>query len=199
MKKRQGRGRSGVAAVTQLRTQLNGGKSTPRSVDPPQVTLQPWYPLVVNIQQGSPGTAKSYNVSNLVDRLVAQLNLSVQSKPDINVRIKRVVIWNAAIPSDDDRPSVNLKMSSFIPVVADPVSPGPTADVDYPIFMSATDAGSLSRPAKAGITLPMLQAKQVLSNANQFTVFEAVGGGGKFATIHVHLEWCSSGVATPVT
>lgn len=80
------------AAVT--RAQLNGGKFSP-SVNPPDTTAQPWYPLVLS-WVSIPGNVLFKHLLENFKRQFDPLNtgLNPTSKFAIQIRFRKVSVWN---------------------------------------------------------------------------------------------------------
>jgi hypothetical protein len=137
-----------------------------------------------------------FSPEDICTYLVNQLGLSTQTLSRLNIRLKRVDLFCAPAGGATDRPSVSLVVSSTMPSIGDPATPG-NAEVWYSVLKTIQDNGNLSEVAKASFTWPGAMADLPLSAQSKFTVVSAVANL-PFASIRFHVDWNTTDVSPPV-
>jgi hypothetical protein len=168
------------------------------AVDPPQFSLRPWYHITLNFPIQNSGVEERYTPTAIAQGICTQLGLSIQNSTKLNMRFKSVELWSPAVGSDQDRPSANLLVSSLVPSIDALATPTAPVGVVYSTLVRLGDVGSLNAPAKCGYHWPLSQRSLAISGASTFTVCETSKSGGAFASLRIHLDWCSTDIADPI-
>lgn len=167
-------------------------------MDPPQLSLRPWYPLTLNIPIQNSGVEDRFTPAAIASAVCSQLGITTQNATKLNLRFKSVELWSPAVGSDQDRPSCNMNVSSLIPALDDLATPTSPVGVTYSTAVRLADVGTLSMPAKCGYVWPPSQRNIAISGAISFSVIETVKSGGAYATLRIHLDWCTTDIADPI-
>lgn len=195
----RGRGRRSAPTVrsqlAQLKRSLHGHSNKLTWMAPPQVTLRPWYPLVLQYVVPNAGTETFFTPSELCNTLAVQLGLPSQASSVLNVKVSRVDAYCLATGASTDRPAITMDVSSLSPSVGDPATPG-NAEVFYGILKKLSDQGNLSDCAKVSYTWPAHMADIPLSSQSVFSL-AAVAGNLANTSVRFHLLWSTSDIATP--
>jgi len=185
-----------TSQINALKRDMHGHSNQLRGVKTaPPVTLRPWYQLVVAHTLPDASVEYALSPQDICTYLLNQLGLATQDFSKINIKLKRVDLYGAPTGSSADRPSVSLVVSSTMPSVGDPTTPG-NAEVWYSVLKTIQDNGNLSEVAKASFTYPRAMADLPLSSQSRFTVVQA-SSNVAFASLRFHVEWCSTDVAPP--
>lgn len=182
--------------LSQLKRSLHGHANKLAWVSPPQITVRPWYPLVLDMVIPAANTDTYFTPNNLITALVNQLGLSAQDKTLITVKVNRVDAFTMATGGSTDRPAVSMDVSSVTPSIGDPQTPG-NARVYYGLLKKLTDQGNLSDAAKVSYTWPRNMADIPLASDAEFSLI-SVAGNQPNTSLRVHILWTSAALANPV-
>jgi len=181
--------------MNMLKRSLHGHKNNLRHMAPPQVTRRPWYPLVVDYTTPNAGVETFFTPSEICNILVSQLGLPSQASSIVNIKVQRVDCYSIPTGAATDRPFVSIDVSSVIPSVGDPSTPG-AAEVFYGILKKVTDQGNLSEAARVSYTWPAHMADIPLSSQSVFSLVASSGNQANTLT-RFHLLWSTTDSATP--
>lgn len=194
-RRRGAAGQNAQRQISLLKRQMHGHANNIRHVAPPQVTVRPWYPLVVDYVQPTAGVGVFFTPEEIINVLANQLGLAAQDKTKINIKLHRVDVYSMPTGSSTDRPAVTLDASSITPAIGDPATPG-SAEIFYGIMKKLTDQGNLSDAAKCSYTWPTHMADLPLSAQSIFTVVATSGNMANTLT-RFHVLWSTTDVAPP--
>jgi hypothetical protein len=151
---------------------------------------------VVDYTKPEAGVEVFFTPSELCNILVNQLGLPSQASSVINIKVQRVDCYTTPTGGATDRPFCSIDVSSVLPSIGDPASPG-NAEVFYGIMKKIADQGNLSDCAKVSYTWPAHMADIPLSSQAVFSLVASVGNQPNTLT-RFHLLWSSSDIATPL-
>jgi len=178
-----------------LKREMHGHENNIRHVAPPQHTIRPWYPLIVEYIEANAGVAVMFSPKDIISTLVVQLGLPTQATSCINIKLRRVDVYAMPTGAAKDRPGVYLDVSSIIPSIGDPTNPG-AAEVFYGILKKLTDQGNLGEAAKCSYTWPSHMADIPVSFNSVFQVVASSGNMPSTLT-RFHVLWSTTDVAPP--
>lgn len=200
---RRGRGRASAGSVQALRSQLNALKTSMhghpnklRHLAPPGFTKRPFNTMVVSHVIPEAGQEVFVGPVDVITFIKNQLGLADQTKSIMVFKLKRVDYYGTPVGSSTDRPSVTMVVSSLVPVVGDPATPG-NAIVSYGNLYTAVDQGNLQESARLSYTFPRSMSDMVLGNTADFN-FLSVASNVPNSELRFHVEWSTVGEATPV-
>jgi hypothetical protein len=150
---------------------------------------------VVNAVIPTAGVDTIYSPTDIINALTTQLGLNAQTKTQVNIKLQRVDVFGMATASSPDRPAVNADVSSIIPAIGDPSTPG-VAEVFYGVIKKLSDQGNLSECAKVSYTWPLHMADIPLNHNAVWTVVSAAGNVAN-VTLRFHVLWSTTDVAPP--
>lgn len=179
-----------------LKRSMHGHANKLSHVAPPQISRRPWYPLVLDYVTPTAGTETFFSPSEIITILVSQLGLPSQATANMNIRLNRVDVYGMAVAGSTDRPSVSMDVSSLVPSLGDPATPG-AAQIFYPILKKLADQGNLSESAKVSYTWPSHMADHPMSAQTEFTVVATSGNVANLLT-RFHLHWSNTDSAAPI-
>lgn len=181
--------------VNALKSSLHGHANKLRHMAPPGFNKRPFNNLVVSHVQQTPNVEEFYGPEDVVQFIKNQLGLQDQTKTKIVFKLKRIDFYAVPIGSSTDRPSITMNISSLIPTVGDPATPG-NAIVGYGNLYSKNDIGSLQDCAKLSYTFPRAMADIPMGQTADFN-FMTCSSNVANSEIRFHLEWSTISEATP--
>jgi len=179
-----------------LKRELHGHENKLNHLAPPSFSKRPFNNLVVSHVLVNAGIEDYIGPTDIITYLANQLGLQAQTKNQIVFKIRRIDFYAVPIGSSDDRPSINMEVSSLIPVLADPATPG-SAQVSYGNLFRKGDIGSLQDCAKLSYTFPKAMSDIPLASTADFN-FLTVSSNQRNSELRFHLSWSTIGEATPV-
>ena len=180
----------------QIRRELNGTPIKAGSNEPPVVNTRPYYPYVVSLDLASAGVETLISVKTLVSIIATNLGLSAQAQAIMTIKIKSVKGWAYQYGPMEDRVAINGELSSLIPNVSDfdtQASVNPV--INYPVLYKFLDFGTLNRPAHFGYMYPRQMQNMPLTSSANFNLL-SVATNSNSGTLHFHLEWSTTDIAT---
>eukprot|EP00088_Acartia_fossae_P050575 TRINITY_DN56684_c0_g1_i1.p1 TRINITY_DN56684_c0_g1~~TRINITY_DN56684_c0_g1_i1.p1 ORF type:complete len:204 (-),score=3.14 TRINITY_DN56684_c0_g1_i1:215-826(-) len=200
---RNNRRRGGANAAVQLerfKREVHGHKNRLRRLAPPMINHRPFNTLCVHFPMVASAVGQDFqvDVDVLTKRLLNQLGLATQDASVVVFKLQRLDAYATAMPDEtyNDRPSINVEISSLIPAVGDPTTPG-NAIVHYPVLKRLADQGNVSDSAKISYTWPIHMRDTPITNQSNFTIVQ-IGINVKTADAYFHVHWSTLDVNTPV-
>lgn len=186
------------AALGRYKREQHGHENILQAIDPPAVNKRPFNTIKLHFvkETDQVGIAFSFTVNDIVNLLLSQLGINTQASAIAVVKLQRVDAWGTSSAGDSLRPSVTADISSLVPQLGDPATPG-NAIVHYPVLKKLTDTGSVSRPARVSYTWPLSQREIPLSKNSNFTVV-TFASNVKETDVFFHVQWSTTDVAPPV-
>ncbi len=200
---RSGRGRASQyqsmnrmrAQMGALKSSLHGHANQLQHSAPPGYTRRPFNTLTVAHVVPDAGAEVFVGPVDIINYIKNQLGLSDQTKANIVFKLQRIDYFGTPVGSSTDRPSVTMNVSSLVPVVGDPATPG-NAVVSYGILYTAIDQGSLQDCAKLSYTFPRSMGDMVMGNTADFN-FLSVSSNVPNSELRFHVAWSTAGEAAP--
>jgi len=195
---RRGTQRMITSQMRNLRRELNGYAPRGGPNDPPVLNMRPYYSITVSFDMAEPGEETILDVARIIKGLGAQLGLAAQDNANLVVRLRKIQGWAYQYGATADRISINGEISSLVPNISD-IATQTTVNpsIAYPVIHKFKDYGSLNKPAHFAYVWPRSQQEIGLQQFTNFVV-ATLASNTKDSTIHVSLEWSTSGVAIAV-
>lgn len=195
----RGRGRNRAretrSIVNQLKSSLHGHDNKLRFTNPPCYSKRPFNTLTVSHVLPDAGTEYNIGTADVVNYIKNQLGLAEQTKSLIVFKLRRIDLFG--VPTGgDQRPAINMDVSSLVPTVGDPATPG-NAQVAYGNLFRKQDIGNLSDCAKLSYTFPMHMSDIPMSGVIPINILSA-SSNVAFAELRFHLSWSTIDVQVPV-
>jgi len=195
---RRGMQRMVSTQMRQLRRELNGYVPRGGPNDPPVLNLRPYYSLTISVDMAEPGNETILDISTIIKAVGVQLGLSPQDYSNLVVRLRKIQGWAYQYGATTDRISINGEVSSLVPNISDlatqtTVNPS----IAYPVLYKFKDYGSLNKPAHFAYVWPRSQQEIGLQSFSNFVV-ATLASNTKDSTVHVSLEWTTSGVSAAI-
>lgn len=201
--RRNGRGRARGAyarvhrEVTQLRREINGHRTGRHAINPPPVTLRPFYPLRISLDLPEAGVDYAFSLVEIRNRVADQLGLVAQDRDKITVKLQSVHGWAYMYGATTDRVAILGEVSALIPNISDSVNQATeNPSISYPVIYKFQDFGTLNRPAHFGYCWPAVMADTPINALSNFTVI-SVSANSNNATMHINLLWSTAELAAP--
>jgi len=199
--RRRGRARgaaNSLAALNRYKREQHGHENKLNMTDPSAVNKRPFNTIKLHFvkQTDEAGIAFSISVEDIIKVLLNQLGLQTQTATIACVKLQRVDAWATSAAGDTLRPACTAEISSLVPQVGDPATPG-NAIVSYPIIKSLTDTGSVSTPARVSYSWPLSQRDIPLNKNSNFTV-GTFSSNTKDSDVFFHVQWSTTDVADPL-
>jgi len=196
--RRSGRPRSSNVALNRYKSEQHGHENRLRMIDPTPVNKRPYNSIKLHFvkETDEVGVAFAISVEDIVKVLLNQLGLQAQTATLVTVKLQRVDAWSTSAAGDTLRPAVTAEVSSLVPQLGDPLSPG-NAIVHYPVIKSLTDTGSVSNPARVSYSWPLSQRDIPLNKNSNFTV-ATFSSNTRDSDIFFHVQWSTTDVADPI-
>lgn len=186
------------AALGRYKREQHGYENKLQAIDPPAVNKRPYNTVKLHFikETDQVGIAFSFTVNDIVNLLLSQLGLQTQTSAIVVVKLQRVDAWATSAAGDGLRPAVTADISSLVPQLGDPATPG-NAIVHYPVLKKLTDTGSVSHPARVSYTWPLSQRNIPLSKNSNFTVV-TFASNVRETDVFFHVHWSTADVSPPV-
>jgi len=186
------------AALSRYKREQHGHENKLQTVDTPTVNKRPFNTIKLHFikETDQVGIAFSITINDIVSLLLSQLGLQTKTSSIVVIKLQRVDAWATSAAGDALRPAVTADISSLVPQLGDPATPG-NAIVHYPVLKKLTDTGSVSRPARVSYTWPLSQREIPLSKNSNFTVV-TFASNVKETDVYFHVHWSTADVSPPV-
>ena len=183
--------------INALKSSLHGHANELRHSAPPDFSKRPFNNLIVGHVISEAGAEQFIGTADIVGFIQDQLGLQTQTKTQIVFKLQRIDYYAVPIGSSGDRPSVDMEVSSLIPTVGDPATPG-NAVVSYGNLFSKLDIGSLQDCAKLSYTFPKAMADIPLGQTADFNLLTCASNVPN-SDLRFHLQWSTIAEATPTS
>jgi hypothetical protein len=174
---------------------MHGHANRLRHFAPPGFARRPFNNLTVSHVVADAGSEQFINAADVVTFLKNQLGLQDQTKTLIVFKLHRIDYYGVPVGSSTDRPAISMQISSLIPTVGDPATPG-NAVVSYGNLFDKSDLGSLQDCAKLSYTFPKAMADIPLGQTAPFN-FLSCASNVPNSELRFHLSWSTISDATP--
>lgn len=170
----------------------------PAGLAPRPYTARPFNTQKVHLyfSSASPGTQFLVSVKTLIQALGDQLGLVAQCQSQLVIKLQSMTAWGVGQTDATNRPSINADISSLVPTLGDPATPG-AAEISYPLLKKLYDQGSNIEPARVGYSWPRAMRDVPLSAQSNFIAF-SVSPNTNACDVYFVVQWAFNDVAVPV-